>query len=94
VASPPDTVGHAVSLDVDLTLTTDDAADCMIRDCDAEAVVNGVISTPCGCGQELCLRHYEAELPMWIPGDTLWCYKCSPKTLENEGRFVRWEWLK
>jgi hypothetical protein len=82
-------VGFAAALDVDLSLSVDDRESCMI--CDGEAVMLGVISTPCGCPQPLCLPHYERERPRWKPGDGIHCYLCEPKTIDNGGEFVRWE---
>src|SRR6478609_553001 len=85
------TVGFAAALDVDLSLTVDECIECMI--CGHEAVMLGIISTPCACPQEVCLAHYEQERPRWAKGDHIHCYKC-PKTLDNGGRFIRWEKAK
>jgi hypothetical protein len=81
------------TLDVDLDLTSDTRPECMIRECSNEAVMLGVISTPCGCPQPLCLRDYDRERPLWEVGDDIWCYLCKPQTVDNCGTFIRWERL-
>jgi hypothetical protein len=81
-------VGFAQALDVDLSLTVEDRLTCML--CDGEAVMVGIIGTPCGCPQTLCLPHYERERPKWWPGDILWCYLCI-QTDDGPGPFIRWE---
>lgn len=86
-------MGFAAALDVDLTLEVADSEACMISDCGGEAVMAGIISTPCGCPQPLCLPHYERERPKWQPGDGIHCYLC-PMRVDNGGYFVRWEKLK
>lgn len=86
-------VGHAVSVDVDLDLVTEDREPCLWNECNNEAVWNGVISTPCGCPQPVCIPHHELESTRWKPGDAIHCYFCHPKTEENSGEFVRWERL-
>lgn len=86
-------VGFAAALDVDLSLITEDRPPCLYPECEAEAVWNGIISTPCGCPQPLCVRHQEIESQIWFPGDAIHCFFCKPKTLDNGGEFVRWERL-
>ena len=83
-------VGFATNLDVDLSLTVDDSEPCMIDNCGREAVILGIIATPCNCPQPLCLLHYLGEKPKWAPGDVIWCHLCV-KTEHNAGKFIRWE---
>lgn len=89
--------GFAAALDLDLDLVADDTEPCMVVTCDREAVWAGIITTPCGHPQPLCLPHHEMEVPRWNPGDPLFCYMCKRKrqmTEEDAGEFVRWERIK
>lgn len=87
-------VGFAVSLDVDLSLEADDKEPCMIKECDCEAVMEGLTTVPCECPQILCLQHYEIQHPLWVPGDTIWCYLCRWNgTPSGAGEFIGWEKL-
>jgi hypothetical protein len=83
--------GFSAALDVDLMLEADNSPDCLL--CSGEAVMVGIIGTPCSCPQPLCLAHYERELPRWTPGDPIHCYPC-PWTVDNGGEFIRWERAK
>ncbi|HYF71771.1 MAG TPA: hypothetical protein VD864_03065 [Nocardioides sp.] len=87
------TVGFAAAVDVDLSLVTEDREPCLYPECSAEAVWGGIITTPCGHPQPLCLRHYEVEAPRWMPGDSIFCWTCTPRSEEDQGTFVRWERL-
>lgn len=78
---------------VNLDLEVDDSIGCMLDYCSGEAVMYGVISTPCGCPQPLCLPHYDREKPTWVYGDPIHCYNC-PIHADNGGRFIRWEKIK
>jgi hypothetical protein len=86
------TVGFAAAVDVDLSLVAEDRPPCLYHDCGSEAVWAGIISTPCGCPQPVCVRHHKIEVVRWQPGDHLLCFFC-PKNLNDEGQFIRWERL-
>ena len=88
--------GFATILDVDLDLAAADTEPCMIKECGSEAVMHGIITTPCGCAQPLCLYDWDRNVKQWNwqPGDDIWCYLCHPHTRDNMGKFIRWEKIK
>lgn len=84
------TVGFCTSLDVDLSLECSNKEGCLYPNCGCEGVKQGIITTPCGCPQIVCMLHFEVELPRWQQYDGIHCAYC-PFTLDNGGVFIRWE---
>lgn len=82
--------GTDVDVDVDLTLSADDAPPCILDWCPAEAVMEGVHTSPCGCRVVFCLAHYEQHKPYYKPGVGTYCTLCPEGP---SGVFLRWERL-